>query len=198
MAIAVGTLVLTGVVAEMGSSSVCGYSSLAHTGDSGGVVAACRYGGILHGMSGCNQGYLAEDASMLKVAVGDRASWVGFRDQLVLDFGWERETPHVALACGIEVHTAHAGLGCVRGPQVGRLLGDDFRKVCRPVAKTGCKGGEGVNVLTEGPSDAHTIALGPIQGELQGAEETCGARDGNRDEAKLAQDALKPLVGDPA
>ena len=60
--------------------------------------------------------------------------------------GGEGVAPDVPLTRGVVVDTAHAGLGCVCRPQVGRVLGHDFGEVGRAVCEAGGEAGEGVDV----------------------------------------------------
>ena len=46
----------------------------------------------------------------------------------------------------------------------------------------------------EGFGDVNAVVLGFGEGQLQGAEESGGARDGDRDEAQLAEERLPLLL----
>ena len=45
--------------------------------------------------------------------------------------------------------------------------------------------------------DPHSVALGPFEGQLEGAEEAGQSRDGDGDKPQLPQDLLPTLASDP-
>ena len=90
-----------------------GDSALVHSTDRWGVVTAGACRGTSDVMVFALDGQLPEDARMLKVAVGDRASRVVLGHQPPLHFVSEWVSPHMGLSFGVEAHSAHSGLGSI-------------------------------------------------------------------------------------
>ena len=74
--VAVEPLVLAGPVAEIGGGAVSGDGPFAHSGHSRGVVGAVGDRGVADVMGISHEIDLGQEASVLEVAVGDRAGWV--------------------------------------------------------------------------------------------------------------------------
>ena len=72
---------------------------------------------------------------MLQVTVGDGAAGVVKANQPFLDRRVERVSPDVAVSLGVVVHTAHASLGSIGGPQQQRFFRHDLRQVHWSVAQ---------------------------------------------------------------
>ena len=133
LAVPVLPLVGTGIVAEVGRGPVGGDRSFQHPGQGGGVVSPVRDGGVAHVVVMSHEGGLGQQASLLKVAVGDVALRVVSRDQPRLDVLGERFTPEVALTGAVVVDSAHPSLSRIGRSQESRFLGDDFGQVGRSV-----------------------------------------------------------------
>ena len=65
-----------------------------------------------------------------------------------MDLLREWVAPEVRVVLGIEVDSAHAHFGRIRGAQERWFLGDDLGQVRRSVAEARREGGEGVDVVT--------------------------------------------------
>ena len=133
---------------------------------------------------------------MLEVTVGDASGRIFTGDQVSLDVRREGTSPEVVLEFVVEVDPTHAHLGGIGGSGERWFLGDDLREVGSPVAKTCREGGKGVDVVPEGTGDSDSVILGLGERQLQGAEESGGARDGHRDESQLPEVRPPLLVAD--
>ena len=163
LAVAVFSLVSTGVIAEKGSRPVRGDRSLQHSRQGGGVVSPIGDGGVADVVMVSHEGGLSQETGLLKVAVGDVTPGVVGRDQPGLDLSRERLTPEVALAGAVVVNTPHPCLCRIRGAQEGRLLRHDLGKVGGAVREAGCEGGQSVDVRTEAFGDADAAILAAVQ-----------------------------------
>ena len=143
MAIAVETLVVAGVVAQVGGRSSTADCSLGDSGEGRSVVGAVGEGSIAHVVGDRHEGDLAEEASLLEVAVGDVAAGVVGRDQAGLDVGREGQTPEERHPVGVKVHTTHSGLGSIGCAEERRFLGHYLSQVCRPLGQIRSQAGEG-------------------------------------------------------
>ena len=93
--------------------------------------AVADIGGIRHDIQ------VADDASLLQVAVGDVAFQVFDGDEALLCFRQERRAPHTWRSVCVEENAAHA-LACgVRCAHNFGLVGSDLCEVGRPVAQVG-------------------------------------------------------------
>lgn len=182
MAVAVLALVRACIVAEVGRRPVAGDGATADPGHRWGVIRQVGQGGIPHRMSGCHEGHLGQQASVLQVAIGDGSSGVVFGHQVVLDLLGEGVPPKERLACVVEVHAAHSGLGSVRRTEQGRLLRNYLGKVSGSLAEAGGKGCERVDVGSQVRIDSHAVVSRAVQCELEGAEQGGRSRDGHRHE----------------
>ena len=126
VAIAVGALVVAGVVAEVCSWPVAGHGPFVDAGDSGGVVRSVGHGGVPHVVVMGNEGSLGQQGSLLQVAVGDASMGVVGRHELGLDGFREGEPPDAALACGVVENPAHAGFCGIGGANEGWVLRHDL------------------------------------------------------------------------
>ena len=114
-----------------------------------------------------------------------------------MDVVRKREAPEVSVVLVVKVHTSHAGFGRVGSAQDGGLLGHYLSKVRRSVTEAGRQGGEGSNVLTQGARDSYAVTVCLVEGQLEGAEESSRAGDGDGDEAELAKVGLPLALAHP-
>ena len=89
---------------------------------------------------------------------------------------------------------AHAGLGSIGGAEHGGFLRDDFGDASGAVTQASGESSEGVEAVTHKTVNSHTVRSGFVLCPLQGAEQSGGARDGDRNESQAAQDT-GPLLG---
>ena len=129
LAVAVFSLVSTGVIAEKGSRPVRGDRSLQHPGQGGGVISPVGDGGVADVVVVSHEGGLSQEAGLLKVAVGDVTVGIVSRYQPGLDLSRKRLTPQVALAGAVVVDTPHPRLCGISGAQECRFLRHDLGKV---------------------------------------------------------------------
>ena len=115
LAVAMSPLVHAGEIAQMGRWPVCGDRSLVHARDGGRVVRAADEGCVPDVMVPGHDVILGQLSRVFQVAVGDGSSGFFPGDEAGLDVSGVGLTPHVALLVGVKVHSAHAGLGRVRG-----------------------------------------------------------------------------------
>ena len=176
--IAVRPLMLARPVAEVSGRAVGGHRAFADAGHCRGVVGAVHESGVADVVGRSHEVHLAEETRVLEVAVGDGAGGVVGGHEAPLDVGRERVAPEVALAGVVEVHPAHACLGGVGAPEEAGVLRDNFGEEGGPVFKAGREAGEGVDVEPEVAVDAHSVPLGTLEGQLEGAEEAGQPGDG--------------------
>ena len=124
--VAVLALVLASELTQVSGHPVTGDGAAGHSGNGGSVVRTHRQGGASHRVAVRHVGGVPLQPGVLQVAVGDFAVRVGDRHQALLDGRGKREAPHEGLAVLVEVDAAHAGLGGVGRPEVGRVLADDL------------------------------------------------------------------------
>ena len=173
MAIAVLTLVGTGIATEVSSRAFRGDCAFPDAGDCRGVVRQVVGGGVGHMELGSLDGDLTQEAGVFQVAVGDGACRIGGGHNGVLDVEGKGLPPEVGLTSVVKEDTAHPSLGSIRGTIEGRSLGDDLGKVSWTVTQAGSKVGKGVDVGPKCSGDADTVPLGLGQSQLQGTEESC-------------------------
>ena len=95
-----------------------------------------------------------------------------------MDFGRKGVAPEVSLAGVVEVYPAHACLDGVGVPEETGILRDNLSEEGGPVFKAGGEAGEGVDVEPEVAVDAHSVPLGTLERQLEGAEEAGRPGDG--------------------
>ena len=136
VAVAVGSLVRAGDVAQEGGRSVARQGAFGDPGDSRGVIASVGDGGIGDVVGERHQRGLGHESTVFEVAVGNGSREVCRGHQSLLHREGEGVAPQVSIVFGVEVDPAHAHFGSVSGPQQRRLLGDDLSQVGRAVAET--------------------------------------------------------------
>jgi hypothetical protein len=170
MTVAVQALVVTGHMAQVGSSAGARDGPFSSPGDSRGVVAEVLQSGILDRVTVCHDIKLGKESSLLKVTVGDGALQVACRDEGGLHIGGKGVPPDMALAEVVEVDTTHANLSSISGPQERRVLGDQFSQVGRPGTEASSQAAKGINAAADKGVDADAIGPGLVVGPLQGTE----------------------------
>ena len=194
VAVPMKALVVAGVSAECSCSSAGGHCSFADARDGRGVIGEVLESGVSGLVCGGHEVHLRQQGGVLQVAVRDRSSAVVSGHYEALDGGREGSAPQVGLPFRIEVDSTHARLGCVSGTQEGRFLGHDLGQVSGALAEAGGETAEGVEAVSDEGVDADPVSFGLVLRPLQCAEQAAGSGDGDRDEAKLAEDA-GPLLG---
>ena len=91
--VAMIALVAAGPVAEVGGRAVGGDGAFADAGDGGRVVGAVDHRGVANVMGVSHEIHLAQETSVLEVAVGDGAGWVVGVHEAALDLGRKGVSP---------------------------------------------------------------------------------------------------------
>ena len=192
VAVAVSTTVTTGEPTEVGSGGPGGGRPFDEAGDGGSVVRERFESGIGEATEDAGTLGLAEDPSLLEVAVGDVAVAMSGGDQPVLDDLGERPSPDHRLAGRIEEDATHALLGGVAGTEELGPFGNDLRQVSRARTEVSGESRELLQMQAEVPVDGDP-AFGIIERLLHDREKPDGAGHAERDESQLAEGPL-PLA----
>jgi hypothetical protein len=181
--VSVEPLVIAREPAQARRCASCGDRALPHSGDRRGGVREVLEGRVADVMSVRHEVDLRQKSRVFQVAVRDVPGRVVLGHQPALHDVGEGFSPDVGIAHAVKVHSAHAVLRSIRGPQQGRRLGHDLREARGPVAQAGRESAERVEAVSDETVDTDPVSLGLVLRPLQRAEQARGTGDGDRHKA---------------